>query len=100
MSVWGCWYRFGLFLHLLEARAANAARAAHDHSHTVGVLLVVPGAACIVVATVQHGRFIATLPPGNCPAAYSRRVALWLASVVAVARLALAGYLALLPQPV
>jgi putative membrane protein len=91
--------RFGLFLHLLGAQATNAAPAAHDHSHAVGVLLVVLGAVCIVVATVQHGRFIATLPPGDRPTAYSRHVALWLASVVAVACLALAGYLALLPQP-
>jgi hypothetical protein len=58
-------------------------------------LFVLFGAAAIAVATVQHGRFIATLPEHDRPAEYSRHWALWLSAFVSIASVFLAGYLGL-----
>jgi len=58
---------------------------------------VVLGALSIAVATVQHGRFIATLPAVDRPAEYSRSWALWLAGMLAFVSLLLALYLAFVP---
>ena len=90
--------RFGLFLRILSLQT-GAAHPATDpgHSHLIGVSLVVLGALSMVGATVQHGRFIATLPEIDRPAQYSRGWALWLCSLVAAASLALAAYLAYVP---
>ncbi len=49
-------------------------------------------------ATVQHSRFIATLPETDRPATYSRSWAVWLAGLVTMTGLALAAYLALTPS--
>ena len=69
------------------------------HFDLIGVSLVVLGALSMVGATVQHGRFIATLPEIDRPAQYSRGWALWLCSLVALASLALAAYLAYVCRP-
>jgi hypothetical protein len=66
-------------------------------SHVIGIVLVALGTVSMAAATVQHGRFIATLPEVDRPAEYSRRWAIWLAGLVSVASLALAVYLALVP---
>ena len=90
--------RFGLFLRVLALQSGAAHPAADPgHSHLIGVLLVVLGAASMAGATVQHARFIATLPEIDRPAQYSRAWALWLCGLVALASLALAAYLALVP---
>jgi len=90
--------RFGLFLRLLPMQSGVApAPPTVDHSHYIGVSLVVLGALSIAVATVQHGRFIATLPAVDRPAEYSRSWALWLAGMLAFASLLLALYLAFVP---
>jgi hypothetical protein len=68
-----------------------------DYSHYIGVALVVLGALGIAVATVQHGRFIATLPAVDRPAEYSRGCALWLAGVLSLVSVMLALYLAFVP---
>ena len=87
--------RFGLFLQLVAAQAPQPAGQVDAlASSLIGIVLVVLGALSMVVATVQHGRFIATLPEADRPAEYSRRWALWLSGLVSLASLSLAVYLA------
>jgi putative membrane protein len=91
--------RFGLFVHLMAAQSGIAHPGVDSgYSHFIGVVFVALGALSMVAATVQHGRFIRTLPEIDRPAAYSRAWALWLAGLVSLASLALAVYLALAPQ--
>jgi putative membrane protein len=90
--------RFGLFLRLLPMQTgAVPPGPTGDHSHYIGVALVLLGALGIAVATVQHGRFIATLPVVDRPAEYSRFWALWLAGMLSLVSVMLALYLAFVP---
>lgn len=90
--------RFGLFLRLLPMQTGTTpVSPTGDCSHYIGVALVVLGALGIAVATVQHGRFIATLPAVDRPAEYSRGWALWLAGMLTLVSVMLAFYLALIP---
>ncbi len=90
--------RFGLFLRLLGAQGNGPPiHAASAHSHLIGVVLVVLGSVSMAAATLQHGRFVATLPEIDRPAAYSRTWALWLSGLVTLVSLALAAYLAPVP---
>lgn len=91
--------RFGLFLRLVAAQGGNAhAGASHGYANVIGILLVSLGALSVAAATVQHGRFIGTLPHHDRPTEYSRTWAVWLAGLVSAASAALAVYLALVPQ--
>ena len=91
--------RFGLFLQFVALQSpTRAPRTDTLASGILGLSFVLFGAAAIAVATVQHGRFIATLPLHDLPAQYSRRWALWLSVLVSVTSLLLAGYLALTLQ--
>ncbi|HUK05961.1 MAG TPA: DUF202 domain-containing protein [Burkholderiales bacterium] len=91
--------RFGLFLHLIALQSpARAPGSEALSSGILGLSFVLIGAAAIAVATVQHGRFIATLPEHDRPAEYSRRWALWLSALVSIASIVLAGYLGLTLQ--
>lgn len=91
--------RFGLFFQLVALQsAARAPRTDTLASGILGLSFVLFGAAAIAVATVQHGRFIATLPQHDRPAEYSRHWALWLSALVSIASLVLAGYLGLTLQ--
>lgn len=91
--------RFGLFLRLLSSQVSNVpSHGTGSYSHAIGVTLVILGSISMAAATVQHGRFIATLPEIDRPAAYSRTWAVWLAGLVAMASLALAAYLAFVSQ--
>lgn len=87
--------RFGLFLQLLTAQmhpgAADQARA--GSSAALGVVFVVVGAVAILMATVQHRRFVSTLPPSDLPAKYSRQFAIALSALIGVLGLLLAAYL-------
>lgn len=88
--------RFGLFLHLLSVQnAATPSPAASGYAHVIGVLLVILGSCGMAAATVQHVRFIATLPEIDKPASYALLWTVWLAGLTALACMALAGYLAL-----
>lgn len=88
--------RFGLFMQLVAAQAPAAAlRGDASVSSVLGIAFVLIGGGVILVATVQHGRFIATLPEIDRPAAYSRSWALWIGGFVALASFALALFLAL-----
>ena len=91
--------RFGLFLRLLSAPVAGGgADVPTGYSHIIGIVLVVLGAASMAVATLQHGRFVATLPEVDKPNAYSHTWAVWLAGFVTLASAGLAAYLAFVPQ--
>ena len=86
--------RFGLFLRLLALQPQPVLRQEHGAvSAILGVLFVVGGATAILFATVQHGRFITTLPGSDLPASYNRAFAVLFSALVGVLGLLLAGYL-------
>lgn len=86
--------RFGLFLELLSVqRQAAYVQAQSGRSATLGVLFVIVGAMAILLGTVQHGRFVSTLPASDLPASYSPAFAIALSSLVGVLGLVLAAYL-------
>jgi len=87
--------RFGLFLRLLTLQSPTGA-VAREHagvSAALGVLFVAAGAVAILVATIQHGRFIRTLPLVDLPASYNRGFAIILSGTVGILGLLLAAYL-------
>ena len=66
--------RFGLFVRLLEMQSPGSVPTAQTStSAALGVAFVIVGTLAIVVAAIQHQRFIATLPQVDLPRAYSRR---------------------------
>ena len=86
--------RFGLFLQLLSAQTvAGSAHAQSGTSAALGVAFVVVGAMAILAATVQHQRYISTLPQSDLPASYSRTFAVVLSALIGVMGLLLAAYL-------
>src|SRR5262249_55970971 len=86
--------RFGLFLRLLSLQSLhNPADSHYGASAMLGVFFVLVGAVAILVATIQHRRFVATLALADLPASYNRTFAVLLSSVVGVLGLLLAGYL-------
>lgn len=88
--------RFGLFLHLIALQSpGRSMRVDALSSSVLGLLFVLFGAVAMAVATVQHGRFIATLPERDRPAQYSGRWAIWLSALVSGASFLLAVYLGL-----
>lgn len=89
--------RFGLFLRLLAAQSKGEFHPS-IWSATLGVAFVMLGALSIVVAAVQHGRFVATLSDADLPPAYSRGFAVALSLLVGGLGLMLAAYL-IVTQP-
>ena len=88
--------RFGLFLQLL----ATQLPAARTHGSTLlsallGIAFVLAGAAASLVATLQHRRFVATLPLADLPRSYSGAFGAGFGFFIAVAGLVLALYLAI-----
>lgn len=91
--------RFGLFLQLVALQPQAAAGHRYSGlSATLGVLFVVVGALATLVATVQHRRFVATLPQRDLPPSYSRSFAVALSATVGVLGLLLAAYLVVSEQ--
>ncbi len=86
--------RFGLFLRLLSLQTpAHPVQEYSGASGTLGVLFVIAGATAILVATVQHRRFVSTLADSDLPASYSRLFAVALSAAIGFLGLFLAGYL-------
>jgi putative membrane protein len=86
--------RFGLFLRLLALQPQpNTAQERFAASAVLGVLFIVVGAAAILVATMQHRRYVAALPDSGRPEPYSRLFAIVLSATVGVLGLVLAAYL-------
>ena len=91
--------RFGLFVQLLVTQTQGSAPAMHSPlAAGLGIAFVLVGTLTIVVAAVQHKRFIATLPQSDLPRAYSKSLAFVLSLLVATLGVVLAGYL-VLTQP-
>jgi inner membrane protein YidH len=84
--------RFGLFLRLLGQ--STGVRTESLFSAALGVLFVLAGALLILVATLQHRRFIATLPMADLPGSYSGRFAVAVSAVIGMLGVVLAAYLA------
>jgi putative membrane protein len=89
--------RFGLFLEVVSVQAPGVLRHGHSGASALfGVALVVIGTAMVLVATVQHRRFVATLPASDRPGPYSGDTLLLVSSVLIVlVGIALAAYLTL-----
>jgi putative membrane protein len=89
--------RFGLLLQIASLQAPAVVQHAQAGVSTlIGIALVGAGTAIVIAATVQHRRFIATLPQSDRPRNYSGD-ALTLASsaLIALAGVALSAYLTL-----
>lgn len=88
--------RFGLFVQILSLQSQpHPSSISSSISAALGVTFVVVGSLAILVAAIQHGRFVATLSPADLPPAYSRKVAVALSLLVAALGVALAAYLLL-----
>jgi putative membrane protein len=85
--------RFGLFQRLLSLQSTAAIPAETGFSALLGVLFVLVGSVAILIATVQHRSFVATLPLSDLPASYSRKLALALSATIGILGLLLAAYL-------
>ncbi len=91
--------RFGLFLQMFAIQTPNTNSLSHTSlSGFMGISFVITGSLAILVATIQHQRFVATLPLSDLPLSYSKTYALLLSFLVSLLGIGLAGYL-LLTQP-
>lgn len=90
--------RFGLFLSLLAAQRTPSNAPVESPSHfssAIGIALVLLGALSMIVAAIQHRRFVLSLPVGDIPRMHNRAFALALAFILGALGLLLAIYLAL-----
>jgi len=88
--------RFGIFVSLIAQQVGRVTNPMHmTASSVIGTLLVAAGAGVIVFATVQHARFVRTLPAGDLPPSYRIGWALGFSIAFSVLGAALAIYLAL-----
>ena len=86
--------RFGLFLRLVSFQSPSVpVEGRLGASAMLGIVFVAVGAVAILVATIQHRRFVATLSLADLPASYNRTFAVVLSTVVGVLGLLLAAYL-------
>ena len=86
--------RFGLFLQLLALQSASGRpHATTGFSALLGIAFVLAGALAGLVATVQHRRFVATLPLADLPGSYSGAFAVAFGFFMSFAGLVLATYL-------
>jgi putative membrane protein len=86
--------RFGLFVELLATQATAHLVITHPIlSAALGVTFILAGAFAIVLAAIQHRRFVARLSTSDLPPAYSSRPALAIAFIIAGLGVVLAGYL-------
>ncbi len=86
--------RFGLFLQLLALQApGNRPHASPAFSAALGIAFVLAGALASLVATIQHRRFVATLPLVDLPRSYSGAFGVAFGFFMAAVGLVLAAYL-------
>ena len=85
--------RFGLFVRLL-AHSTGGTVAEIGFSAALGVAFVLAGSISILVATLQHRRFVATLPAQDLPASYGRSFAVVMSTLIGALGVLLAAYLA------
>jgi putative membrane protein len=86
--------RFGLFLQLLALQAPGSRpHASSAFSAGLGIAFVLAGALASLVATIQHRRFVATLPMADLPRSYSGAFGVAFGFSMAAVGLVLAAYL-------
>lgn len=86
--------RFGLFVQLLSLQSQlHAPGTSSSIAAALGITFVVVGSLTILIAAIQHKRFVATLSRADLPSAYGPNIAVALSLVVAALGLALAAYL-------
>jgi putative membrane protein len=83
--------RFGLYLRMLADHPINPTH--RLASTALGVALVLLGVIATAAASIQYGRFIATLPTDDRPPQYSTGLALIFATGLTVLGAILAAYL-------
>lgn len=83
----------GLLLALLSAERGAGESVSHPTSGALGAALAALGALLITVATIQHHRYVKTLPDQDLPARYSRRLTVLFAAAIALLGLLLTAYL-------
>jgi putative membrane protein len=83
--------RFSLFLSVL--RHAPQEPAHHLFAVTVGVLLILLGAAVALISSLSYRRFVSSLPSDVVPAGYPLKFGLLINLAVAASGIALATYL-------
>ena len=89
---------FGLFVRLLAIRTGESSIRGSFLSAGLGVAFAIAGTLTVVLAAIQHQRFVSALPQANLPRGYSRVVAVALSVLVSILGIALAVYL-LVTQP-
>ncbi len=86
--------RFGLFVQLLALQSApGRPQASTALSAALGIAFVLAGAIASLVATLQHRRFTATLPPADLPRSYAGGFGAAFGLFIGAAGLVLAAYL-------
>jgi putative membrane protein len=83
--------RFSLFLSLLRQVPQDPSH--HLFAATVGVLLILLGAAVALTSSITYRRFVNTLTSDDVPAGYPLKFAFLINLAVAAAGVALATYL-------
>jgi putative membrane protein len=86
--------RFGLFLQLLALQSAQPHLPQPSAlSAVLGIAFVLAGAIASLVATVQHRRFVATLPLADLPRSYAGGFGAAFGLFIGIVGLVLAAYL-------
>ncbi|RJX32802.1 MAG: DUF202 domain-containing protein [Oxalobacter sp.] len=85
--------RFGLFLRILSIQSVRANQVGEGMSAILGMVFVLAGALSILMAAIQHRRYIRSLPSEDLPEGYSTQAAIVLSAAVAASGILLAGYL-------
>ncbi len=85
--------KFGLFIRLLALQHQPVAQGQHSLSTGLGVAFVLLGSVSIIAATLQHRRFVATIPEKDLAAGYSANFTVSLTTFIAMLGICLAGYL-------
>jgi putative membrane protein len=85
--------RFGLFLQYVAPASAPRPQAWTAVSAGLGIAFVLAGAIASLVATLQHRRFVATLPLADLPRTYSGAFGAGFGFFMSAAGIALALYL-------
>jgi putative membrane protein len=83
--------KFGLYLRILIGESVREAQ--RWTSMTIGLALVALGVITLILATVQHMRFVRTLPLNDRPRQYSLDIGLFFAFALAALGTALGVYL-------
>lgn len=86
--------RFGLFVQLLALQGTGVrAHSSSLLSAALGIAFVIAGALASLAATIQHRRFVATLPIADLPRSYSGAFGAAFGFFMSLAGLVLAAYL-------